>query len=87
MKGRRGKDRSQLKPDDNEDVHRPSHYVDGRSMQPIDVIEDWGLDKDHYLANVLKYISRYGRKGSGDDPKLCLRKAMFYLNRRIERDD
>ena len=66
-------------------VDNPQHYVEGRCIEPIDVIEDWGLDRDHYLANVLKYISRYGRKDSGEDPKLCLKKAMFYLQRRIDR--
>jgi hypothetical protein len=70
---------------DNNPVDSPEHYVEGRTIEPIDVIEDWGLDKDHYLANVVKYISRYGRKDSAKDPKLCLKKAMFYLKRRIER--
>ncbi len=66
-------------------VDSPRHYTFGRNIEPLDVIEDWGLDKDHYLANVIKYIARYGRKDNGGDAKLCLRKASFYLQRRIDR--
>lgn len=63
-------------------VNRPKHYVDGRKYEPIDVAEDWGLDKDAYLFNTLKYISRAGRKG---DLLEDLKKSRFYLDRRIKR--
>lgn len=59
-------------------VTNPSHYTEGRKYEPIDVIEDWGLD--FCLANALKYISRAGRKGDAVED---LKKAVFYLNREI----
>jgi hypothetical protein len=48
----------------------------------IKVCEAWGLDKDAYLFNVAKYIARAGKK----DPQTeleDLKKAAFYLNRKI----
>lgn len=59
-------------------VVNPAHYTEGRSFEPVDVIEDWNLD--YQMGNALKYISRAGRKGSliAD-----LQKAIFYLERRI----
>lgn len=62
-------------------VSRPSHYIDGRKIEPIAVIEDWKLP--YHLGNVLKYISRAGRKGK-DTEYVDLMKAAFYLNRYIE---
>lgn len=66
------------------DVARPDHYVKGRKYEPLDVIEDWGLHRNHYLACVLKYVARYGRKDQ-DNPVRDLEKAMFYLQREIAR--
>ena len=43
-------------------IDSPSHYVTGRRIEPICVIEDWKLDHNHYLACVVKYIARAGRK-------------------------
>jgi hypothetical protein len=71
------------KTDDEDIINSPSHYIEGRKIEPIDVMEDWGLDGDYYLANVIKYISRYKRKTSIEDPTTCLKKARFYLDRRI----
>ncbi len=59
-------------------VTAPSHYLDGRSIEPIAVIEDWKLD--YHLGNALKYIARAGRK---DDFKQDIAKAIWYLQRRI----
>lgn len=42
-------------------------------------LSDWDLN--HHLACTLKYISRAGRK---HDEIKDLKKAMWYLNRRIE---
>jgi hypothetical protein len=66
----------------DESVNAPKHYLQGRKIEPLDVIEDWGLDKDYYLASVIKYIARYGRK-DGVVGTQCLRKARFYLDRKI----
>lgn len=56
----------------------PAHYVEGRMIEPINVIEAWRIG--HHLACVLKYISRAGRK---DNALLDLNKALWYLNREI----
>ena len=61
-------------------INNPSHYCEGRSFEPIDVINDWQLNFN--LGNVVKYISRAGRK---DDILQDLKKAAFYLNYEIER--
>lgn len=61
-------------------INHPPHYVEGRNIEPIDVIDDWQLD--YYLGQVLKYISRAGRK----DPSKTvedLGKAAWYLSRKI----
>lgn len=62
-------------------VNHPSHYVDGRQYEPLNVIADWELN--YRLGSALKYISRAGRK---DPTKTVedLQKAVFYLNREIE---
>lgn len=60
-------------------VNRPAHYCEGRRYEPLDVIEDWKLS--YHAGTALKYISRAGRK---DDEIEDLRKAVVYLNRRID---
>lgn len=62
------------------DMINPSHYRGDRKFEPIDVIEDWGLN--YRLGNALKYISRNGRK-PGEDPAEGLRKAIWYLEREV----
>lgn len=64
----------------SDDVNHPNHYAEGREYEPIDVIEDWELGFN--LGNVVKYISRAGRK---DDIIQDLEKAEFYLKREIQR--
>ena len=65
-------------------VNGPQHY--GGADNPYEVIkvcEAWGLDKDAYLFNVVKYVARAGKK----DPKKeleDLKKAVFYLQRKVE---
>lgn len=63
-------------------IKHPSHYVSGRKYEPLDIIEDWGLTRHHYLACALKYIARCDRKYDG---LLDLEKAVFYLTREITR--
>lgn len=62
-------------------INRPSHYTEGRDIEPIDVIDDWNLG--FYEGQVLKYVSRAGRK---DDRLQDLRKAKFYLDRLIDNE-
>lgn len=59
-----------------ENVKQPEHYAAGRRYEPKDVIRDWDLNFN--LGNVVKYVSRAGRK-PGEDAITDLRKAMTYL--------
>jgi hypothetical protein len=60
-------------------VNHPKHYQSGDpTYETINVIEAWGLD--FCLGNVVKYISRAGKKNSELED---LEKASWYLNRKI----
>lgn len=63
------------------DSVNPSHYSEGRQFEPIEVIEDWGLN--YRLGCALKYIARNNRK-PGEDPREGLQKAIWYLQREID---
>jgi hypothetical protein len=66
------------------DATRPSHYGGKDSMYEVfNVLEAWGLDKDFYLGNVIKYLARAGKK-SRTTEKEDLQKALVYLQRRID---
>ena len=67
------------KANSKEMVNHPSHYNHGK-YEAIDVIEDWGLGFN--LGNTIKYISRAGHK---DSIVQDLKKAMWYLDREIQR--
>lgn len=65
-------------------VHHPEHYGGKENVyEVVKVAEAWGLDKDAYLFNVIKYVGRSGKK-EGNPPIQDLEKALWYLNRRIE---
>lgn len=64
------------------DIIHPAHYAGNRKYEPIDVIADWDLDFN--LGNVVKYISRAGRKNP-DKVLEDLKKAQFYLNYAISK--
>lgn len=67
-------------PDNN--VQHPVHYGGaGNPYEAIKVIEAWELD--FCLGNVIKYISRAGKKGEWKHRE-DLEKAAWYLNRAIE---
>ncbi len=57
-----------------------SNHYKMLSIEPIDVIEDWGLDFN--LGNAVKYIGRANHKGS---KRQDLEKAIYYLNRAVSR--
>ena len=65
-------------------VLHPDHYGgEDNPYELIKIAEATGLDGDAYLFNVLKYIVRSGKKD--DNPPLQdLKKALFYLDRRIK---
>lgn len=67
------------KTENKEAVNHPSHYAEGRKYEPIVVIQDWKLD--FCLGNVVKYVSRAGRK---DNALEDLEKAEFYLKHKIK---
>ena len=69
--------------DSTEWVDGPKHY--GGADNPYEVIkvcEAWGLDKDAYLFNVVKYVARAGKKDPLKELE-DLKKALFYLERKI----
>jgi hypothetical protein len=56
----------------------PQHYK--QKVQPIDLIE--AFDLNFNLGNVVKYVSRAGRKG---DTLEDLEKAFYYLKREMQK--
>lgn len=64
-----------------DNVNHPEHYGGKENpYEAIKVIEAWNLT--FCLGNVVKYLSRAGKKGSKLED---LKKAQWYLNREIER--
>lgn len=62
----------------NDMVNHPTHYTFGE-IEVIDAIEDWKLE--FHEGNVVKYVARANHK----DKRLeDLKKAAWYLNRKIE---
>jgi len=62
-------------------INNPPHYGGADNpYEAIKVIEAWEMD--FCLGNVLKYISRAGKKG--DNVVEDLKKAAWYLDRRIK---
>ena len=62
---------------------RPKYYGGKDSTYEVfNVLEAWELDKDFYLGNVIKYLSRSGKKTI--NKKQDLQKALVYLQRRID---
>lgn len=64
-----------------ESVNHPQHYGGKDNVyEAIKIIEHYNLD--FYLGNVLKYILRSDKKGNEIED---LKKAEFYLKRKIEK--
>lgn len=74
----RERDRAQMPFDE---IEKPAHYNQS-DLEPIDVIEMWGLD--FCLGNTVKYINRARYKG---EELKDLKKAKWYLERRIKQLD
>lgn len=74
--------RKMLEQNEIDYVNHPPHYTDG-GIETIDYI-DAKLTPEQFtgycLGNALKYISRAGKKGSGDED---IRKAIWYLKRSL----
>lgn len=60
-------------------VNHPPHYATLKP-EPEEVIEAWGLHRDHYIASALAYIARSPFKGQ---EILDLKKAIRYINKKI----
>ena len=66
-----------------ESVNSPAHYNSGK-IEVIDFIEDQQLG--FCLGNAIKYISRAGKKDKSKEVE-DLKKALWYINRRIKELD
>lgn len=67
----------------SEKINHPAHYGgESNPYEAIKVIEAWGLG--FCLGNVVKYISRAGRKDPATELE-DLKKAHWYLEREIYR--
>ena len=64
--------------DKKEMVNHPSHYNQG--IETIEYIESWSMNFN--TGNVIKYVTRAGYK---DNQLEDLKKAMWYLQREIDR--
>ena len=64
--------------EEKEKVDHPSHYNQG--IETIEYIESWSMNFN--TGNVIKYVTRAGYK---DNQLEDLKKAMWYLQREIDR--
>ena len=65
-------------------ITRPTYYGgESNDYEVFKVLEAWGLDRDFYLGNVIKYVVRAGKKNPGAY-KEDLQKAIVYLQKRID---
>lgn len=67
-------------------VDHPQHYGGKNNpYEAIKVIDAWSLG--FCLGNVLKYICRLGKKGTNLDYIADLKKARWYLDHEIEKQE
>lgn len=64
-----------------ETVNHPLHYGGDVPHEVWKCLNAWGLERDALLWQVVKYIARSGKK---DDLLEDLKKAKWYLAKRIE---
>lgn len=64
-----------------ESINHPEHYGGDNTYEAIKVIEAWNLD--FHLGNVVKYISRAGKKDKSKEIE-DMKKALWYLDRKIK---
>lgn len=62
-------------------VTNPQHYQTDSGLEAIEVIEAFFQD-DYHLGNAFKYLARAGKK---DDRVQDLRKAVWYIERSIQK--
>ena len=66
-----------------ESVNHPEHYGGDTTYEAIKVIEAWDLG--FHLGNVVKYISRAGKKTKNTNEDL--KKAKWYLERYLLQEE
>lgn len=67
-------------------IDHPSHYGGDTPYETIKVLEEWyGQDFvfNFCLGNVIKYLSRQGKKQS-EHPLKDIKKAQWYLNKMVQ---
>ena len=69
--------------DYHDPVTCPAHYVVAGGIEPLAFIMSQGLSFTR--GNVVKYVTRAGRKGGPEAELEDLQKAAYYLKREIER--
>lgn len=69
-----------------DDVNHPSHYASESGLEAIEVIEAF-FHGNAFLANTFKYIARAGKKGGEAKRLEDLKKAQWYLDREIKREE
>lgn len=67
-------------------VNHPSHYASESGLEAIEVIEAF-FHGNAFLANTFKYIARAGKKGGKAKRLEDLKKARWYLEREIKREE
>ncbi len=68
-------------PDGEGDI-RPTYYDTEGPYEPRKVAEAWGLHRDAYLFDALKYIARRGNKPGGSELK-DMQKARTYIGFKV----
>mgnify|MGYP003576423704 FL=1 len=68
---------------ETENVNHPPHYGGDIVYEPIKFIEYWNFG--FHLGNAIKYLVRFqSKKKLGEDPLEALKKAHWYIGRKIE---
>jgi uncharacterized protein DUF3310 len=70
----------------DEKVDHPPHYGGDQPYEHWKVMVAWGLDRDAFLYNCTKYLCRMGKKDRAATAE-DLKKARWYLDRAIEREE
>lgn len=73
-------DLSQIAKGSSDPVNHPDHYTHA-AVESIEVIESLGYGKGFCYGNAIKYLYRAEHKG---DEVEDLKKARWYINRRLE---
>lgn len=62
-------------------VNHPSHYNQYKGLEVIDLVEQMNFNR----GNAVKYITRAGFKGDSSKEIEDLEKALWYIQREVDR--